>query len=404
MRRFRLRAELIWPAAVLAVVAVGLWFFPTPSGGEMDSHSTLPRGKRAFLQWVSAFEPRVGRSMAELPPLPKGRGHTLMVLGPARNPKPDELMRLEAWVSAGNTLVFAAHMDRPKVDLAPFPVEVVSELSASAKDDVKASVGTVTQAIRWLTKVHYFDVETALVKGEAKWATKGSIVVDKEARSHEELVRLKKTGELQAVRLPVGEGTLVVVASDEVFTNRSLLKGGVTRLLAWRLFEQRAHWGPVHLDEYLNYTGTPQTVGLLFDPLFRPLTLQILLVAVLFGWFGFRRFGPAKPPLAQPRRSIVEHAEALGNLQYRAQAGGHAVTSYLDWWRHDLHVEGGGQRHADLLQRLAAASGRSPAQIHNLLLEASQASQVPMTPARATLVIRELARLRAALRREAKHQ
>ena len=41
------------------------------------------------------------------------------------------------------------------------------------------------------------------------------------------------------------------------------------------------------------------------------LNVSLILCAVLFGWWGFRRFGPPKPAADAPRRSIVEHAEAL---------------------------------------------------------------------------------------------
>ncbi|MDY0002241.1 MAG: DUF4350 domain-containing protein [Polyangia bacterium] len=482
MARFRPRVDWLWPLAVLAVVLGALLWLPTPSGGEADSRSTLPRGKKAFFQWVESLEPDVQRSMSGLVPPDKPAGQTLLVLGPARYPKPDEWARLKAWVEVGNTLVFAARYKTPKVDLAPFPVEVLpgnlpdmqdllgklggagaskegsgdkaedgtqgdkagkqakageqgdkagKQAKAGEQDDKagkQAKAGeqgdkaggdeedgvfpkskrrdpkgrALRKALRGLGELRFEEVETALVKGKARWASQASVKVKDDKAPSAPLVRLKKSGTLQAARIGVGKGALIVVASDEVFTNRTLVKGGPSRLLAYRLFEQRLGAGPVRFDELLNTTGTPQTVGLLLDPLFRPLTFQILLCALLFGWLGFRRFGPPKPPLAAPRRSIVEHAEALGNLQYRAQASGRAVVAYLEWWRSELHLEGGMRRQADLLQRLALVSGRSPGAIHNLLLEASQAEQLSMPPSRATVIIRELARLRAALRRDAR--
>ncbi len=204
----------------------------------------------------------------------------------------------------------------------------------------------------------------------------------------------------QAVRLPVGNGRLVVLATDEVFTNRAQVhEGSEAYLLAWRIVEQRLGQGTLYFDEHLNYTGTPQTVGLLFDPLFRPITMQLLLVAVLFGWLGSRRFGPPAPSADPPRRSIVEHAEALGNLQYRAGSAGHAVAAYLDWWRHELHLQGGHQSQAELISRLAHLSRREPAQIAQLLQDASRAAETGMSSARATVMIRELSRLRQRLTR-----
>lgn len=242
-------------------------------------------------------------------------------------------------------------------------------------------------------------ITTVLVDpASVRWFTKGAVTLGRGAASAQVLVNASRGP--QAVVLKVGDGRLVVVASDEVFTNRSFIRKGQGWLLAWRLFEQRLGTGRVFIDEHLNHTGTPKTVGLLFDPMFRPITMQILLCAVLFGWLGSRRFGPAKPPANPPRRSIVEHAEALGNLHYRADAGGHAVTAYLEWWRHELHLQGGYQNQSALIARLAHLSKRDPAEIARLLQDAARVAHAPIPAARATAMIRELSRLRQLLTRE----
>ena len=137
MPRFRPRVDWIWPLAVLGLVLAALLWLPTPSGGEADSRSTLPEGKMAFFQWIDSLERDVGRSVSALPPDKRPTGQTLLVLGPARYPKPKEWARLKAWVEEGNTLLFAARFASPKVDLAPFPVEVTLGTLAQLEDALR---------------------------------------------------------------------------------------------------------------------------------------------------------------------------------------------------------------------------------------------------------------------------
>ena len=111
---------------------------------------------------------------------------------------------------------------------------------------------------------------------------------------------------------------------------------------------------------------------------------------------------------------MVEHAEALGNLHYRAGTGDHALGAYLDYWRGEYLSPGGG-RVADQIQRLARQARRDPAEVTRLLREAEslargqggESAQTPehaprakakVSAPRVTHIIRELARLGRALR------
>ncbi len=62
-------------------------------------------------------------------------------------------------------------------------------------------------------------------------------------------------------------------------------------MLALRLLESVS--GPdsfVLFDEYFNTTGAPKVVGLLFDPLLRPVTVQaVAVLACCFTWCGSLR-------------------------------------------------------------------------------------------------------------------
>jgi hypothetical protein len=196
---------------------------------------------------------------------------------------------------------------------------------------------------------------------------------------------------------------VVVVASDEIFTNQSHLLGKDHPVLAHRLLEQRGVSGPVVFDEHLNVTGTPKVLGLLFESTLRPITLQLLLVAALFGWWGSRRFGPARPPINPPRRSIVEHAEALGNLHFRAGTGARSVATYLEYWRAEMRLGGAPTSQRQQIAVLARRTGRDPEEVAQLLRAAANAAQqLGVSAAQATHIIRELSRLKQQIQRTAR--
>jgi hypothetical protein len=77
-------------------------------------------------------------------------------------------------------------------------------------------------------------------------------------------------------------------------------------------------------------------VGVLLEGPLRLPTLQLLIVALLFGWMVSRRFGPLVRKGRSARRSLVEHAEALGSLHYKVQTGASLLSSYLEYFSREL--------------------------------------------------------------------
>jgi hypothetical protein len=143
------------------------------------------------------------------------------------------------------------------------------------------------------------------------------------------------------------------VASDELFDNASMVQPE-RALVALRLMEYVRTPGAVAFDESLNTSGRPKVVGLMFDPTFRPLTLQLLAVALLFGWAGARRFGPRETAEPVGRRYMTEHAGAFGQLCFKARVGAGLVASYLEYFRREMglvHRKDDGNALALLAQR-----------------------------------------------------
>jgi hypothetical protein len=334
-----------------------------------------------------------------------------------------EWKRLHAWVNRGNTVVFAARLKDPLVELKGFGLCIVPARTPESKgekkledvllsqpddddlfddvddDDKKKGVGA-SHEIKLSRSRLELKIQTKLVAGDIRFFSRGRVkaVADVQTRMR---VLITSDGGDQAVVVAVGKGRIVVVASDEIFTNQSHLLGKDHPVLAYRLFEQRGVDHPAVFDEYLNVTGTPKVFGLLFEPMLRPITLQLLLVAALFGWWGSRRFGPPKPPANPPRRSIVEHAEALGNLHFRTGTGGRSVAAYLEYWRAEMHLGGAAASQQRQIAVIARRAGRDPAEVAQLLHRANLAAgHVPA--AQAAHIIRELSRLKNQTQRPAR--
>jgi hypothetical protein len=136
---------------------------------------------------------------------------------------------------------------------------------------------------------------------------------------------------------PVGEGIIIVAASDFIFSNLSVIEPA-NALLAFRILEQGTPAGPVYFDEGLNQAGAPKVVGVLLEGPLRLPTLQLLIVTLLFGWMVSRRFGPLVRKGRSERRSLVEHAEALGSLHYKVQTGASLLGPYLEYFGRGLGV------------------------------------------------------------------
>lgn len=407
------RVEWAWLIAVLFVILLGFSWLPGRARDKLDSYSPTPRGKSAFYALVARYVRQTSRHERRLIP-PGDKKRTLVILGPARYPKEAEWKRLHRWVSEGNTLVFAARLQDPLVELKGFGLRIVSaspHLSAAKRkiDDAltsgpaddddepkpKKKTGTGASHKERLPDAHLeLMLKTKLVAGAVRWFSKGQIKTAPGVKVKMRRLITSNRGD-QAVVAAVGSGRVVVVASDEIFANQSHLLGTDHPVLAYRLFEQRGADQPVVFDEYLNVTGTPKVFGLLFEAMLRPITLQLLLIAALFGWWGSRRFGPPAPPSIPPRRSIVEHAEALGNWHFRSGTGARAVAAYLELWRAEMHLGGAAARQKQQLAVIARRAGRDPDEVAQLVRRATAAAQqTEVTAAQAAHIIRELSGLR----------
>ncbi len=146
----------------------------------------------------------------------------------------------------------------------------------------------------------------------------------------------------------------IFVADPDLFDNRGLATlAGAERALDI-LGQAAAEDSPIAFDLTLHGFGrNPNLLKLAVEPPFLPLTLCILLAALLAGWHAMLRFGPVAVPeraLAFGKRALADNGAALLRLARR---------------RHCT-----GERYAHLVRDSVAADTGAPAGLSGAALDA----------------------------------
>jgi hypothetical protein len=176
------------------------------------------------------------------------------------------------------------------------------------------------------------------------------------------------TPEVVAWRL--GNGTIVACSSPDIFSNRSLLESN-SRRLAIRLVEYcqqsvstaDGQPGPIVLCEFLTASEAYRHAGILLSPALRIGSLQLMLLAVLAGWYGFHRFGPPRIVDSEQRRNLSDSAIAVGDLQYRLNDGSRVIHQYMDYVNTELRRKYGGTVQLDNIAEIIQRTGFSEAEL-----------------------------------------
>ncbi len=136
-------------------------------------------------------------------------------------------------------------------------------------------------------------------------------------------------GELLAARM--GQRPLIIVADPDLLDNQGLKTlAGAER--AMQLMGAFNDW-PVAFDLTLHGFGqNPNLMKLAFEAPFLPLTLCLILAALLAGWHAMLRFGPALPEargVAFGKRAIAENGAALLRLAGRRHRTGDRYAALI---------------------------------------------------------------------------
>ncbi len=405
-----------WPVALgllalAAALGLQIWFPRLDSSEINDTWNVDLGGRNAIYQFAQRRWSQVSRNIIPLSRSAKSlpTEGTLCILGPARPPSDGEWAELLDWVGRGGHLLLAPPWNHPEVEIPSLGVRVVSLEKAAAAATTPA-VNPPPIAGPPPNPVPDPIPRTAPAPAPAEAAPPGAsdgsfsltgIPWQTQARiiSPERGVVLMRTGQgVQGVELVHGRGRVIVLASDHLFSNRSLNDDRSPRMgvLAVRLLQRLATPdSPLVFDESLNASGQPQVVGLLLNHWLRPVTLQVVTLLLLFGWAGSQRFGSPLPPRNPPRHSLVEHTDALGNLYWRSGNGLVPLQAYLERLLAELRLGRDAERLPRRIDHLAATTGLPPSEIETRIRLAREAtSRLAVRHTDAARLIRLLSELR----------
>ncbi len=359
-----------WPLATLAAVSLHFWFPETPTGITHDTYSPTAEGQKAFFRLVAAQPDNIvvwrNRRPLTLVLAELDGEDNLCILGPERPPSSEEWSALIDWVRQGGSLLYACRGDKEQ-DIPWLKVKYVP--SPPEEDALEP-------------KTHLLPAQ------QLAWWTDGKL----EARNAAPLVEYD--GTVQAVRVNYGNGRAVIVASALPFSNQ-LMSYGDNSALAIRLLESAGPLDFVTFDESLNSSGSAKVVGILFDPLLRPITIQIVIVTMLFGWRHSRRFGPPTRSDVTARQNIVEHTDMVGNWYWKSRDGHSVLKAYLRQLTSLLKLKTFKGNEDRVLEPIARRSGRDTATLRKELQQAYQAVRFKRVERRsAAKIIRRLAVIR----------
>lgn len=158
-----------------------------------------------------------------------------------------------------------------------------------------------------------------------------------------EVLGITESGAATLVRVPVGEGAVVLSSTPGVFSNYALLRDDAFRYtdaVLGLLPNEQVVWDAHHKPQQ-NLAATPLRF-VVSRPALRLAYHLSLLMGLLFLVFRGRRWQRPVPVLAEPPNAVVGFAETLGRLRHQRGEGGRLVQRkavYLrDRLRHRLGI------------------------------------------------------------------
>ncbi len=180
-------------------------------------------------------------------------------------------------------------------------------------------------------------------------------------------------GDAYAIQEDWGDGRIVVIADDHLFTNIGMLpEGNAAEAVA--LLED--YYGAVELVDAFFWSGADSPMDIATDPRITPVVLQLLLlVFAILLWRG-AHFGRPRADRQATRRAFSEHTEALGAMYERAGASDHALQVYARYAIERLaeRMSGSVGDLEPLAKGIAARTGRDERKVLTVLRRAAWAA------------------------------
>ncbi|QDU07213.1 DUF4350 domain-containing protein [Gimesia aquarii] len=398
-KRERRNVGWIWLLFLCTLLSLHFWFPEFGTGAMDDTYSSSGSGKKAFFLLLEYETNYTERNRVPLSMLNQSLDYndTLCILGPARYPSPLEWSILLDWVNEGGRLIISASDKHPELEIDPLEISV-SYLDETERENIP--LDNIEKQKNKESRITFsFDDKHSLLAGKATtvfpdaksiiWETNAQV----NSKSGQTLISLGETK--QAVRLKHGFGDIVVAASSDIFSNQSMIDGG--SVAAFRLIESAGMLDYVVVDESLNASGTSKVVALLINPTFRPLTIQILIALLLYGWWHSIRFGPFLSSHILARHNIVSHTDNVGNLHFK-NGNAHALfRAYVKQLFTELHLRHfRGEEHR-VIDPIARRLKQDPEKVKALLMKAAKLSNSKsITRHQMGSLIRKLSKIRRA--------
>lgn len=329
---------------------------PPPSQVALDFRlstlRTTPDGARALYETASALGVPVGRRMTPLVGAGPIRG-PLVLLQPVQPLSPAETDSILAWVEAGGRLI-----------LAPSPwSDLHNELGLSLSY-ADGAAATVRGSHPWTAGVDSL--------GPVEWT------FDTDHGGDPTIVPLvvePNTGGLVVGLVRRGDGEVLVIADGQLLSNDRIAAGGLAPVAIRAAAAWTTAGDTLWFDEYHHGQRGGSPYGALIAVLARggvgETVGQLLLVAVLALAPAVIRFGAPRAARADPRRSRLEHVDAVGEVYRRAGAEDVArrrlVVGLARRIGRDRPLPGEESAFLDRLERNAIAGGGAVAAVASAL-------------------------------------
>lgn len=316
----RHRDYLVWGAVALALSIV-LTLLLAPSGTvaidqRRSISRTTPDGVAAWARSLEALGVRVEPRFTDLDSdRPEGAG--LALLEPLVDLSAREVHRALEYVRGGGTLIFAPGFVAPLRDSLDY------EIVALPPDPYGFTMFRDSLVVHpWTEEARGWEA-SRVVRVE---------VVDEELVDDWEPLAVGEMSGSSLSWLRLGEGGILFVADGRELSN-GLLADSEIALATTRAVVDLIGDGTLYFSEY--HLGIGSSRGLMREsitmasemPVGR-IFLHLLVTAAALVIFAARRFGQPLPPPPAPRRSTVEHVNAVAHI-YRAAQSDRTVANHL---------------------------------------------------------------------------
>jgi hypothetical protein len=292
------RGALITLAALMALAALGLWWFHTferveeevaaPLHGEALYNPLYALKKVLQVRGIDVTT----RANLNLQAMALGSNDALLLDADVRTLTQEQVSELLDWIDDGGQLVFALPQGsegRGGKLLDAFGLSVGAHLSCVSWP-IDGSAENAEHCFRFDFRIKPDQVDAFDVLVGARDDDEG-YVMGRHAR---------------------GDGAWFVAADLDFLRNRGLDKDG-NAALAWQVLAPAMHGGKVHLV----YAADVPPLYVLLVERGWPALAPALLALFAWLWARTQRFGPLLPSAAAHRRALLEHVLAAGEFTFR---------------------------------------------------------------------------------------